>query len=69
VQARVQALLAQPLGADQAVELALIQQPGLQARFDELAQAEAERVRAGRLPNPACRWAAWPAAGAGGGPR
>ncbi|MCO5975422.1 TolC family protein [Ideonella sp. NS12-5] len=52
VQARVQALLAQPLGADQAVELALIQQPGLQARFDELAQAEAERVRAGRLPNP-----------------
>ena len=53
VQARVQALLAQPLGADQAVELALIQQPGLQARFDELAQAEAERVRAGRLPNPA----------------
>ena len=52
VQARVQALLARPLEADQAVELALIQQPGLQASFDALAQAEAERVRAGRLPNP-----------------
>lgn len=53
VQARVRTLLAQPLGADQAVELALIQQPGLQAEFDALAVDEAERVRAGRLPNPA----------------
>lgn len=50
--ARVDALLREPLGADGAVELAFLHHPGLQARFGELALAEADRVRAGRLPNP-----------------
>lgn len=52
VQARLTELLAQPLGADGAVEFALLGQPGLQARFAELGIAEAELVRAGRLHGP-----------------
>lgn len=51
-QARVAELLAQPLTADRAVELALLNHRGLQARFAELGLAEADRVRAGRLANP-----------------
>ncbi|WP_077036326.1 TolC family protein [Pelomonas sp. KK5] len=50
--ARVAELLAQPLTADGAVELALLNNRGLQASFAELGIAEAERVRAGRLANP-----------------
>jgi outer membrane protein TolC len=46
------ALLARPLGADDAVQLALLNNPGLQAAFEDLGIAEADLVQAGRLPNP-----------------
>ena len=49
---RVAALLAQPLSADDAVQLALLNNKGLQAQYQELGIGEAERVQAGRLPNP-----------------
>ncbi len=49
---RVAELLKQPLTADSAVELALLNNRGLQASFSELGIAEADRVRAGRLANP-----------------
>ncbi|HET9463686.1 MAG TPA: RND transporter, partial [Thiobacillus sp.] len=51
-QVRVDALLAQPLAADDAVQIALLNNPGLQAAFNMLGIAEADRVAAGRLPNP-----------------
>jgi len=50
--ARATELLAAPLTADGAVELAFLNNRGLQARFAELGVAEADLVRAGRLPNP-----------------
>ena len=50
--ARVDELLKQPLTADTAVELALLNNRGLQARFGELGIAESDLVRAGRLANP-----------------
>ena len=49
---RVAELLAQPLSADAAVQIALLNNPGLQASFDQLGISEAERVQAGRIPNP-----------------
>ncbi len=52
IQARVDTLLAQPLDADAAVQLALLNNPSVQAAFQSLALADAERVAAGRLPNP-----------------
>ena len=52
VQERVDALLAQPLTADDAVQIALLNNRGLQAAFETLGIAEAERVAASRLPNP-----------------
>ncbi|MDO9466324.1 MAG: TolC family protein [Thiobacillus sp.] len=51
-QARVDALLAQPLSADDAVQIALLNNPGLQAAFNTLGIAEADWVAAQRLPNP-----------------
>lgn len=51
-QARIAELLAQPLTADGAVEIALLGNPALQADYAELGVAEADRVRAGRLANP-----------------
>lgn len=51
-QARVDALLDKPLGADDAVQIALLNNPGLQAAFNTLGIAEANRVAAQRLPNP-----------------
>ena len=45
-------MLGQPLSAETAVELALLNNRGLQASFSELGIAEADRVRAGRLANP-----------------
>ncbi|HWI10845.1 MAG TPA: TolC family protein [Burkholderiaceae bacterium] len=56
-QARVAELLAQPLNADRAVELALLNNRGLQASFAELGIAESELVRVGRLPNPSLAFA------------
>ncbi len=50
--ARVTALLENPLTADDAVQVALLNNPGLLAGFDELALAEANKVAAQRLPNP-----------------
>lgn len=51
-QARVAELLRQPLTADTAVELALLNNRGLQAHFFELGIAESDLVQAGRLANP-----------------
>lgn len=52
MQTRLDELLKQPLSVDDAVQIALLNNRGLQASFDELGIAEADRVRAGRLPNP-----------------
>ena len=52
LQARVDELLAKPLGADDAVQLALFNNRGLQAGFYDLGISEADLVQAGRLPNP-----------------
>lgn len=52
VQSRVDAMLAQPLTADDAVQIALLNNPGLQAAFNTLGIAEADWVAAQRLPNP-----------------
>ena len=54
---RVAALLAQPLSIDDAVQLALLNNKGLQAAFFELGIEEADAVAAGRLPNPGFSWA------------
>jgi outer membrane protein TolC len=51
-QTRVAELLEQPLSADGAVEIAFLNNRGLQASFSELGIAESELVRAGRLRNP-----------------
>lgn len=50
--ARVDELLAKPLGVEDAVQVALFNNRGLQAAFFELGIGEAELVQAGRLPNP-----------------
>jgi outer membrane protein TolC len=47
-----QKILAQPLTADAAVQLALLNNPGLQATYAELGIAEADVVQAGRMRNP-----------------
>jgi outer membrane protein TolC len=52
VDARVAALLAHPLSVEDAVQIALLNNHTLQAAFEELGISEAERVQAGRLPNP-----------------
>lgn len=52
VQMRVDALLAQPLSADDAVQIALLNNAGLQASLNTLGIAEADWVAARRLPNP-----------------
>ncbi len=49
---RVDELLQRPLTADSAVELAFLNNKGLQASFSELGIAESDLVRAGRLRNP-----------------
>jgi len=51
-QARIDTLLAQPLSADDAVQIALLNNPGLQTAFNTLGIAEADWVAAQRLPNP-----------------
>lgn len=52
VRAAVDALLAKPLTMDTSVEIALLNNPGLQARLAGLGVAEADLVQAGRLRNP-----------------
>ncbi len=50
--ARLGSLLARPLSADDAVEIALLNNRGLQASYAELGIAEADLVQAGRIANP-----------------
>lgn len=52
IEQRVSELLARPLGVDDAVQLALLNNRGLQAAYADLGITEAELVQAGRLPNP-----------------
>ena len=52
IQQRVSQLLASPLSVDDAVQVALLNNQGLQATFYELGISESEFVQAGRLPNP-----------------
>jgi outer membrane protein TolC len=49
---RVSELLRSPLTADDAVQIALLNNHGLQATFFELGISESDLVQAGRLPNP-----------------
>ncbi|PMS19696.1 RND transporter [Trinickia dabaoshanensis] len=49
---RSQRLLAKPLSMDDAVQVALLNNRGLQASYAELGLSEADLVQAGRLPNP-----------------
>ncbi|MCX4154181.1 MULTISPECIES: TolC family protein [Paraburkholderia] len=49
---RTQELLSRPLGMDDAIQIALLNNRGLQASYSELGIAEADLVQAGRLPNP-----------------
>ncbi|MFM0556871.1 TolC family protein [Paraburkholderia sediminicola] len=49
---RTQELLARPLSMDDAVQIALLNNRGLQASYGELGISEADLVQAGRLPNP-----------------
>ena len=53
---RVAELLAQPLSVEDAVQIALLNNKGLQASFDQLGISEADVVQAGRLPNPGFRF-------------
>ena len=52
VQAAVKQLLASPLSAADAVQIALLNNRGLQASYAELGIAEADLVQAGRMTNP-----------------
>ena len=52
VRARVKALLAQPLKPETASQIALLNNPGLQASYAELGISEADLVQAGRMTNP-----------------
>jgi outer membrane protein TolC len=52
IASRVAELLKNPLSVDDSVQLALLNNQGLQAAFAELGIAEADVVQAGRLPNP-----------------
>ena len=49
---RIRELLAQPLSVEDAVQIALLGNPSLQAAFQELGISEADLVQSGRLPNP-----------------
>jgi hypothetical protein len=57
---RVDELLGKPLSMDDAVQVALLNNRGLQAAYAELGITEAEVVQAGRLPNPGFASAARP---------
>ena len=52
VDAQVAALLGQPLSAEDAVQIALLNNRALQGAFEDLGISEADLVQAGRLPNP-----------------
>lgn len=48
----IAALLSRPLDVDDAVQIALLSNGGLQASFEQLGISEADLVQSGRLPNP-----------------
>jgi outer membrane protein TolC len=48
----VQEMLAKPLGMDDAVKIAVLANPGLQASYWKVGIAQADVAQAGRLPNP-----------------
>jgi outer membrane protein TolC len=52
IRSAVEELLASPLSVDNAVQVALLNNPGLQATYAELGIAEADLVQAGRMTNP-----------------
>jgi outer membrane protein TolC len=52
IDTHVAELLKRPLSADDAVQLALLNNKGLQAQYFELGIGEAELVQSGRMPNP-----------------
>ena len=54
----VQALLAHPRSAEAAVELALLNNPGLKVQLAELGLAETDLVRVGTLRNPVFAYSA-----------
>lgn len=54
--AHVEALLAQPLSMEAAVQVALLQHRGLQAEYEQLGVAQADLVQAGLLKNPSFGW-------------
>jgi outer membrane protein TolC len=56
VASEVDRLLAEPMSADTAVRVALLNNPGLQASYARLGIAEADLVQAGRLRNPVLAW-------------
>lgn len=53
---QVDELLRQPLAMDAAVQIALLNNRGLQARLQQLGMTEAEVAQAARLPNPGLRF-------------
>lgn len=55
-QAAVRDILAHPLSADDAVQVALLNNPGLQATYEELGISQADLVQAGLLQNPLFFW-------------
>ncbi|OFZ96516.1 MAG: RND transporter [Betaproteobacteria bacterium RIFCSPLOWO2_02_67_12] len=66
VRARVKELLAPPLGAEAAAQIALLNNPGLQARYAELGIAEADLVQASRWSGPTFSFARLRHGGGGG---
>lgn len=56
VASRIAALLQAPLSVDAAVQVALLNNRGLQAEYEELGVAQADLVQAGLLRNPAFGW-------------
>jgi outer membrane protein TolC len=66
VKSRVKELLSRPLSADDAVQVALLDNPGLQATYSDLGIAEASLVQAGRLHNPGFTFSRVEKAGEGG---
>jgi cobalt-zinc-cadmium efflux system outer membrane protein len=62
----IDALLAEELDADAAVQIALLNNPALQARYEELGVAEADLVQVGLLSNPVFSASARLPVGSGG---
>lgn len=56
VASRIATLLQAPLSVDAAVQVALLNNRGLQAEYEELGVAQADLVQAGLLRNPAFSW-------------